>query len=162
MAGKQTPAIVALTRAKVPHQVHDLGEEGVPNDDRGYGLAAAAVMDIDPARIFKTILVDHGKLAVAVVPVTTTVDLKAMAKALGVKKVGVAKADAAERSTGYVIGGISPLGQRKRLPTVVDTSAMDHDTINVSGGRRGLEIELAPADLVSATGATVAAIGRTD
>lgn len=162
LAGKQTPAVVALTRAKVAFEVHDLGEEGIPDDDRGYGLAAAAAMDVAPERILKTILVDHGKLAVAVVPVTTTVDLKAMAKALGVKRVAVAKPDAAERSTGYVVGGISPLGQRKRLPTVIDESAMAHPTVNVSGGRRGLEIELSPADLVTATGATVAAIGRAD
>ena len=128
----------------------------------GYGLAAAAAMDVAAERIFKTILVQHDRLAVAIVPVTTTVDLKAVAKALGVKKVSVAKPADAERSTGMVVGGISPIGQRKRLDTVLDDSAMDHERVFVSGGRRGLELELAPAALVEATKATVARIRRED
>lgn len=161
MAGKHTPAVTALKRAGIDHSLHDLGEAGIPEDDRGYGLAAAAAMTADPARIFKTILVDGTSgLGVVVVPVTTTVDLKAAATALGQKKVTVAAAVEAERATGYVIGGISPLGQRKRLPTVVDVSADDHPTIFVSGGRRGLEIELAAADLIAATGAIVAPVAR--
>ncbi|AXV07097.1 Cys-tRNA(Pro) deacylase YbaK [Euzebya pacifica] len=162
MSGKETPAVIALRRAKLDHRVHDLGEEGVPDDDRGYGLAAAAAMDVAAERIFKTILVQHDRLAVAIVPVTTTVDLKAVAKALGVKKVSVAKPADAERSTGMVVGGISPIGQRKRLDTVLDDSAMDHERVFVSGGRRGLELELAPAALVEATKATVARIRRED
>ncbi|WP_108665292.1 aminoacyl-tRNA deacylase [Euzebya rosea] len=162
MSGKETPAVIALRRAKLDHEVHDLGEEGVPDDDRGYGLAAAAAMDVAAERIFKTILVQHDRLAVAIVPVTTTVDLKAVAKALGVKKVAVAKPADAERSTGMVVGGISPIGQRKRLDTVLDDSAMDHERVFVSGGRRGLELELAPAALVEVTKATVARIRRED
>ena len=162
MSGKETPAVIALRRAKLDHRVHDLGEEGVLDDDRGYGLAAAAAMDLAAERIFKTILVQHDRLAVAIVPVTTTVDLKAVAKALGVKKVSVAKPADAERSTGMVVGGISPIGQRKRLDTVLDDSAMDHERVFVSGGRRGLELELAPAALVEATKATVARIRRED
>lgn len=164
MSGKETPAIVALRQLKIPAQVHDLGADGIPDDDRGYGLAAAAAMDVPAERIFKTILVTdparRGSLAVAMVPVTTTVNLKAVAKAIGAKKVEVAAAADAERATGYVVGGISPIGQRKRLPAVLDDTAMDHATVHVSGGRRGLELELAPADLVSATGAIVAPIGR--
>lgn len=166
VAGQQTPAVTALRRLKLPMHVHDLGEDGVPDDDRGYGLAAAAAMDVDPQQILKTILVadssNPASLAVALVPVTTTVDLKAAAKALGMKKAVVANPADAERVTGYVVGGISPLGQRKRLPTVVDSSALTHQTVNVSGGRRGLEIELAPADLITATGARVADIARHD
>lgn len=161
MAGTQTPAITALRRAKVAHTVHDLGEAGIPDDDRGYGLAAAAAMDIPAERIFKTILVKGSRgLAVAIVPVTTTVDLKATAKALGEKKVVVAGKAEAERSTGYVVGGISPLGQRKRLPTVLDASAAAHETIHVSAGRRGLEVELSPADLRRVTSATAAPVAR--
>lgn len=162
MAGRKTPAVTALVRATVTHTIHDLGEEGVPDDGRDYGTAAAEVMDTDPARVFKTILVTDGDLAVAIVPVTTTVDLKATAKALGTKKVAVADPADAERVTGYVVGGISPLGQRKRLRTVLDDTAMAHDTVFVSGGRRGLELELAPADLARVTGATVAQAGRRD
>ena len=161
MAGTTTPAVVALRRGKIAHTVHDLGDDAIPDDGRDFGLAAAAVLDIDPARILKTILVRGQRgLAVAVVPVTTTVDLKAAARALGEKKVAVADPVEAERVTGYVVGGISPLGQRKRLPTVVDASALDHATVHVSGGRRGLEIELSPDDLVAATAATTAVIGR--
>lgn len=165
MSGKETPAVTALRRAKVAHVVHDLGEDGIPDDDRGYGLAAAAAMDVAAERIFKTILVEPSppireRLAVAIVPVTTTVDLKAVARALGVKKVAVADVQTAERTTGYVVGGISPLGQRRALPTLLDRSAVDHDTIHVSGGRRGLELELRAEDLCRVAGAELADIAR--
>jgi Cys-tRNA(Pro)/Cys-tRNA(Cys) deacylase len=111
--------------------------------------------------VFKTLLLDSGRgLAVAVVPVDRQLDLKAVAGALGVKTATMAEPAAAERSTGYVVGGISPVGQKRALPTVLDSSALQHDTVFVSGGRRGLDLELAPADLVRVTGATVAALGR--
>ncbi len=166
MSGTQTPATEAARRAKIVHTVHDLGEDGVPDDGRGYGAVAAEVMDVDPARVFKTILVKGlakgPGLAVAIVPVSAMVDLKAVAKALGVKKVSTADPAEAERVTGYVLGGISPLGQRKALPTVIDVSADAHDTIMVSAGRRGLELELAPADLVRLTRGIRAPIAKDD
>jgi Cys-tRNA(Pro)/Cys-tRNA(Cys) deacylase len=126
-----------------------------------YGLEAAAALGVEPARVFKTLLADvDGRLVVAVVPVSGSLDLKALAAAVGGKKAAMADPAAAERATGYVLGGISPLAQRKRLPTVVDATALTHDTVLVSGGRRGLDVELAPADLVRLTGATSAVIGR--
>ncbi|WP_408021450.1 Cys-tRNA(Pro) deacylase [Sinomonas humi] len=122
-----------------------------------YGLEAAEVLGISPARVFKTLMVDvSGKLCVAVVPVSGSLDLKATAAAFGAKKAAMADPAAAERRTGYVLGGVSPLGQRQASPTAVDDSALEHATIFVSGGRRGFDIELAPADLVRLTGASVA------
>ncbi|MDN5755023.1 MAG: Cys-tRNA(Pro) deacylase [Arthrobacter sp.] len=123
-----------------------------------YGAEAAEALGVDPARVFKTLLIDTGRpgseaLAVAVVPVTGSLDLKAAAMALHVKKVHLAQAADAQRRTGYVLGGISPLGQRHPSTTVLDDSALDWPTIHVSGGRRGLEIELAPQDLIRLTGA---------
>lgn len=126
-----------------------------------YGLEAAAMLGVSAERVFKTLLVDTGTgLGVGIVPVTGTLDLKAIAAALGVKNVSMADPAAAERSTGYVDGGISPLGQRRALPTVLDSSADDFPTIYVSGGRRGFDIELAPGGLARTTRATRAAIGR--
>ena len=126
-----------------------------------YGLEAAEALGVPPERVFKTLLAEvDGRLWVAVVPVTGQLDLKALAAAAGGKKAAMADAGDAERATGYVVGGISPLGQRKRLPTVVDASALDHATVHVSGGRRGLEVELAGADLVRLTGARPAPSGR--
>lgn len=126
-----------------------------------YGLEAAAALGVEPGRVFKTLLVDTGTgLAVGIVPVDTQLDLKAMATALGVKKVEMAKPAAAERSTGYVVGGISPLGQKRPLPTVVDETAELASTIFVSGGRRGFDIELSPQDLVKITAASVAPVSR--
>jgi Cys-tRNA(Pro)/Cys-tRNA(Cys) deacylase len=121
---------------------------------------AATVLGLAPARVFKTLIaaVDDRQLTVAIVPVTARLNLKALAAAAGGKRAEMADPAAAERATGYVLGGISPLGQRRRLPAVLDASALDHATIFVSGGRRGLEIELAPADLVGLTAATVASI----
>ncbi len=126
-----------------------------------FGLEAAALLGVPAERVFKTLLVDTGSgLAVGVVPVTGELSLKAMAAALGVKAVSMADPTKAERSTGYVIGGISPLGQKRSLPTVLDESAVGHPTIYVSGGRRGFDLELAPGDLVAITGATRAMIAR--
>jgi len=126
-----------------------------------YGLEASAALGVAPERVFKTLVADvDGRLTVGVVPVTSQLDLKALAAAADGKRAGLADVAAAERATGYVAGGISPLGQRRRLPVVIDASALGFATIFCSGGRRGLEIEIAPADLIRAAGATVAAISR--
>ena len=144
MAAK-TPALVALVRAGVTHRVHEYEHDP---QAASYGLEAAEKMGVQPARVFKTLVVDvDGKLVVAVVPVEAQLDLRALGK-----RATLADPKLAERTTGYVAGGISPLGQRKQLATLVDESALAFDTIFVSGGRRGLEIELAPADLVALTG----------
>ncbi|MCX8455272.1 Cys-tRNA(Pro) deacylase [Paenarthrobacter ureafaciens] len=157
MASQGTPATAALTAAGVPFVVHPYAHDpSAPS----YGLEAAEVLGIDPARVFKTLMVEvEGRLAVGVVPVSGSLDLKAVAGALGAKKASMADPKAAERRTGYVLGGISPLGQRQPSPTVLDESALGYETIFVSGGRRGLDIEVAPADLVRLTRAVTAAIG---
>ena len=153
-----TPATVALTRAGIEHTVHTYDHDP---GAASYGLEAAEAMGIDPGRVFKTLLASvDRRLVVAVVPVSGQLDLKAVAAAVGGKKAVMADPADAERATGYVVGGISPVGQKRPLPTVVDETALGHDTVFVSGGRRGMEIELAPVDLVGATGATVAGIGR--
>ena len=154
-----TPAVLAARRAGIAVQlleyVHDAAAES-------YGLEAAAALGVSAASVFKTLVVatDTGRLAVALVPVDRSLDLKAAATALGAKRLTLAPAADAERATGYVVGGISPLGQRRSLPTVVDASALGLDRIHVSGGRRGLELALVPADLVRLTRATTAAIAR--
>ncbi|MEU7097468.1 Cys-tRNA(Pro) deacylase [Streptomyces longwoodensis] len=153
-----TPATVALTAAGVDFTVHAYDHD--PSHP-SYGEEAAEAMGVSPERVFKTLVADvDGALTVAVVPVAGQLDLKALASAVGGKKAAMADPALAERTTGYVRGGISPLGQRKRLPTVLDTSAGGHATICVSAGRRGLEVELSPADLAALTGATLAPIGR--
>ncbi|MEG3639654.1 Cys-tRNA(Pro) deacylase [Magnetococcus sp. PR-3] len=154
-----TPAINALKKAKVPHTVHSYEHD--PKAE-SYGEEAAQKMGVEPQRVFKTLAaeLDGKKLVVGVVPVAGTLDLKALAKALGGKKAAMAEVARAERETGYLAGGISPLGQKKRLPMVLDDTALDYDTICISAGRRGLEVELAPADLVKITGARTAPIGR--
>ena len=155
MAGKGTPATALLVKQGVAHRVHSYTH----GNGQAYGPEAAELLGLDPERVFKTLVADvDGALTVGVVPVSATLDLKALAGAVGGKRAKMADVAAAERTTGYVAGGISPLGQRKRLPTVVDASAHEWDTVYCSGGRRGLEIELAPADLVRLTGATVAPI----
>jgi Cys-tRNA(Pro)/Cys-tRNA(Cys) deacylase len=155
-----TPATVALTKANVPFTPRSYEHDPAA---ASYGLEAAAALGASPERVFKTLLADvDGRLVVGVVPVSGTLDLKALAAAAGGKRAAMADPAQAERVTGYVVGGISPLGQRKALPTVVDASALDHATILVSGGRRGLDIELAPADLVRLCRATTATIGRPD
>ncbi|MEU1474893.1 Cys-tRNA(Pro) deacylase [Streptomyces sp. NPDC001668] len=153
-----TPATVALTTAGVPFTVHAYDHD--PSHP-SYGEEAAEAMGVSPDRVFKTLVADvDGALTVAVVPVAGSLDLKALATAVGGKRAAMADPALAERTTGYVRGGISPLGQRKRLPTVLDASASAHDTICVSAGRRGLEVELAPKDLAGLTNAVLAPIGR--
>ena len=153
-----TPATVALERAGVTFTVH-----AYDHDPRStsYGLEAADALGLDPARVFKTLLADvDGELVVAVVPVDGQLDLKALAAALGAKRAAMAEPAVAERVTGYLVGGISPIGQKRRLRTVLDASADDHPTVYVSGGRRGLDVGLSPVDLARVTGATRAAIAR--
>ncbi|MFB9836986.1 Cys-tRNA(Pro) deacylase [Actinoallomurus acaciae] len=156
--GKGTPATVAATRAGIAFTLHPYETDG---GEESYGEAAADALGVPHDRLFKTLVTEvDGDLTVAVVPVSATLDLKALAGAAGGKRAAMADPAAAERVTGYVRGGISPLGQRKRLPTVVDASASGFPTIYVSAGRRGLQIELAPADLVGLTGAATADIAR--
>jgi Cys-tRNA(Pro)/Cys-tRNA(Cys) deacylase len=152
-----TPATAVLAAAGVSFKLHPYSHDPAA---ASYGMEAAEVLGIDPARVFKTLMVEvDGKLAVGVVPVSGSLDLKAIAAALGSKKAAMADPAAAERRTGYVLGGISPLGQRQPSPTVIDESALTLDTVLVSGGRRGLDIELNPRDLVRLTKAVTAAIG---
>lgn len=154
-----TPAVTAARRAGIDFQVleYDAGASDEP-----YGIGAARALGIAPERVFKTLVVElSGKsLATAIIPVAARLDLKAVASALGVKRATMAEPAAAERATGYVLGGISPLGQRRRLRFAIDESALGFDRIHVSGGRRGLEIGLAPNDLVGLVGAVVARIAR--
>jgi Cys-tRNA(Pro)/Cys-tRNA(Cys) deacylase len=154
-----TPAVKVLEKAGVPHTLHPYDPEHPT--DQGFGEAAVAALGVDPRRVFKTLVarVDGG-LTVAVVPVSGTLDLKALAGAVGGRKAVMADPADAERSTGYVVGGISPLGQRTSLPTVVDDSALGFDTVMVSAGKRGLQVELPPAELVRLTRARTAPIGR--
>lgn len=153
-----TPATVAATKAGIDFTLHPYE---VDPEASSYGEAAADALGISHDRIFKTLVAEvDGNLTVAVVPVAATLDLKALASAAGGKRAVMADPKVAERATGYVVGGISPLGQRRRLPTVIDDSASGLATLYVSAGRRGLQIELAPADLVRLTGAVTAEIAR--
>lgn len=160
-----TRAIAELRRGGVAHTIHEYEPSDGAAPGRpvrpSYGSDAAAALGVDPRRIFKTLVgsVDD-RLAVAVVPVANELDLKAFADALGGRRAGMADASEAERATGYVVGGISPIGQRRRLPTVVDASSAAFPTILVSAGRRGLQVELAPDDLARVTAATFAPIAR--
>lgn len=154
-----TPALAALTAAGVAHTAHPYEHD--PASTLGYGLEAAHALGVEPDRVFKTLLaVVDGELTVAIVPVTCTLDLKSLAAARAAKKAVMAEVAVAERVTGYVAGGISPLGQRQPHPTVIDESVEFYDTVFVSGGRRGLDVELSPADLVRLTDATLADIAR--
>ncbi|MDX3778550.1 Cys-tRNA(Pro) deacylase [Streptomyces europaeiscabiei] len=153
-----TPATVALSAAGVEFTVHAYEHDPA---HPSYGEEAAEAMGVSPERVFKTLVADvDGALVVAVVPVAGSLDLKSLATAVGGKRAAMADPTLAERTTGYVRGGISPLGQRKNLRTVLDASADAHDTICVSAGRRGLEVELAPQDLVKLTEAVAAPIAR--
>jgi Cys-tRNA(Pro)/Cys-tRNA(Cys) deacylase len=153
-----TPATVALTKAGVDFEVHRYQHDPtVPS----YGEEAAQALGVEPRRVFKTLFASvDGRLVVGVVPVSGQLDLKALAAAVGGRKAVMARPEDAERATGYVVGGISPIGQKRPHPTVVDESATGHPTVFVSGGRRGMDLELAPADLVRVTRATVASISR--
>jgi Cys-tRNA(Pro)/Cys-tRNA(Cys) deacylase len=156
-SSKGTPATAALAAAGVPFVLHPYAHDP---SAASYGTEAAEALGIAPGKVFKTLMVEvEGRLAVGVVPVSGNLDLKAFAAALGAKKASMADPAAAERRTGYVLGGISPLGQRQSSPTVVDVSALDLGTMLVSGGKRGLDVELAPADLIRLTAAVTAAIG---
>lgn len=155
-----TPGIKALEKQGIAHTVHryEVGE----SDERTYGEAVAAAIGAEPATVFKTLVAQltGGELVVAVVPVTGTLDLRRLAAVAEAKSAEMAKPSDAEKATGYVTGGISPFGQRKRLRTFVDSSAQRHQTVYVSAGRRGLQVQVTPQDLVLATGATVAELGR--
>jgi Cys-tRNA(Pro)/Cys-tRNA(Cys) deacylase len=157
-----TPATTAAAQAKIAFTLHSYEIEA-PGEDgtKPYGEAAADALGVPRERLFKTLLAEvDGELTVAVVSVAASLDLKALAAAAAGKRARLAEPRAAERATGYVVGGISPLGQRKQLPTVVDDTASGFATVFVSAGRRGLQIELAPADLVRLTGARLAAIAK--
>jgi Cys-tRNA(Pro)/Cys-tRNA(Cys) deacylase len=153
MASRETPATRAARAAGIEFTVHEYAHD--PRAD-SYGLEAAEALGQDPAQVFKTLVVEAaGDLTVCVVPVAAQLDLGAVGK-----RTTMAPTQRAERVTGYVAGGISPLGQRKALPTLVDETALEHETVYVSAGRRGLEIELAPGDLVALTRARVKRIRR--
>jgi len=154
-----TPALDLLKKHRAEHRVHSYEHDP---KSASYGLEAAEKLGLDPQQVFKTLLAssEKGELLVAVVPVVGTLDLKALALAAGVKKCEMADPAAAQRATGYLVGGISPLGQKKRLRTFIDESAQNFATIHVSAGRRGLEVELAAAVLAEHTQGKFAGIGR--
>jgi Cys-tRNA(Pro)/Cys-tRNA(Cys) deacylase len=159
MAGKETPATRAARTAEIRFSLHEYPHDPASGS---YGLEAAEALGQDPARVFKTLLASlvDGGLVVCCVPVSGQLDLKAVATAAGARRAELARPTDAARATGYVVGGISPLGQRKQLPTIVDETAFTYETIFVSAGRRGLEIELAPQDLLALTGGRAAPIAR--
>lgn len=153
-----TPATAALEAAGVPFTAHAYQHDPSVHN---FGLEAAQALELNPHRVFKTLMVEiDGSLCVAVVPVSGTLDLKAVAHAAGHKKAVMADPVAAQRRTGYVLGGISPLGQRQHSPTFIDSSALEFQTVLVSGGRRGFDVELAPEDLIELTQAVTAAIAH--
>lgn len=164
MGSQGTRAIDAAKRAGITYTVHEYAHDArssLREGGRGYALEAVEALGLDAGRVFKTIVLSvDGRLGVAVVPADAEVDLKAVADALGGRKASVAPSAEAEKATGYVLGGISPLGTRRPLPTVVDASAGDWPTIQVSAGRRGLEIELAAADLVALVRGSMAPVAR--
>ncbi|MFT5661787.1 MAG: Cys-tRNA(Pro)/Cys-tRNA(Cys) deacylase [Sulfurimonas sp.] len=145
-----TPAINSLIKAKIPYKLHEYTHD---NSNTSYGLEAASKMNVDEKRVFKTIVVSlsNSKLAVGIIPVTSMLSMKLIAKSLNVKKASMADALDVERSTGYILGGVSPLGQKRKLQTIVDSSAQEFSTIYVSAGQRGLELEISPHDLCKLT-----------
>ena len=152
-----TPAINTAIKARITYTVHEYDHDP---SETSYGLEAANKLNIAAGRVFKTLVVNIGakELAVAIVPVSSMLNMKRVAKVMGVKKVNMAEVPDVERSTGYVLGGVSPLGQKKKLKTVIDSSALEYATVFISAGRRGLEIELTPHDLQSLTRASLANI----
>lgn len=158
MAARGTRATDELTRLSIPHTVHPYRHQDA---EAGYGLEAATALGVPAGQLFKTLIASvDGRLIVAVVPVASQLSLKALAEAAGGKRAEMAPPAQAAKATGYVVGGISPIAQRRRLPVVVDSTALDWATVYCSAGQRGLQVELAPADLVSVTSATVAPIAR--
>ncbi|HWD61777.1 MAG TPA: Cys-tRNA(Pro) deacylase [Humibacter sp.] len=153
-----TPATLALTTAGIPFTQHVYEHDSA---ETAFGLEAARKLGVDASRVFKTLLADaDGRLVVGIVPVSGQLDLKALASTVGAKRATLADPAVAQRKTGYIVGGISPIGQKTSLTTVLDASASAFDTIFVSGGRRGFDIELTPADLLRITGGTTGPIGR--
>ncbi len=159
MAGQSTPATTLLNRYDIRYRLHTYTQDSRASS---YGAEAAEALGLPPQQMLKTLIAElDERLIVAVVPVSTQLDVRALAAAMGAKKCRMAPEADAERATGYVVGGISPLGHRKQLPVVIDVSVRDFDTVFCSAGRRGLQLELAPADLLRATKATVAPIATT-
>jgi len=153
-----TPATIALTAASISFTPHAYDHDASVTS---FGLEAAEALGMGPERVFKTLMAEvDGRLVVGIVPVSRMLDLKALASAVGGKKAAMADARLAERRTGYVVGGISPIGQKTPHPTVLDETAELYDTVFVSGGRRGFDIELAPVDLIAVTSALVAPVAR--
>lgn len=153
-----TPAVAALDAANIAYGLHQYEHDTTASS---YGTEAAELLGLEPARVFKTLVASTGSdLVVAVVPVAAMLDLRALASAVSAKRAAMADPKEAERATGYVLGGISPLGQKRRLTTVIDVSVETWPTIYCSGGRRGLEIEIDPSALVSLLGATLAPIAK--
>lgn len=158
-----TPAMVMLERSGIEFAVHAFDHDLVDAEELGYGRAAAHALGVDESRVFKTLLAQSEKSAVvAIVPVSSQLSLKALAQVLGVKRCEMVPANDAQRITGYVVGGISPFGQKKKLLTVVDESAIDLPTMFVSGGRRGLDIEVAPTELIRVLDALSGAIATSE
>ena len=157
-----TPATVALARAGIEHVLHPYEHDPRSADAAdGYGLEAARALGVDPGRVLKTLVASvDGRLVAALVPVDRRLDLKALAASVGGKRADLADPAAAQRATGYVVGGISPFGQRRPLPTVLDESAVAHATVLVSGGRRGLDVEVSPEAVVGLLRAVVAPVAR--
>jgi Cys-tRNA(Pro)/Cys-tRNA(Cys) deacylase len=155
-----TPAIKTLERLGIAHTVHRY--QVAEGDDRTYGEAVAAALMADPSSVFKTLVaqLEGGELVVAILPVTGTLDLRRLAAAAGAKSAAMANRSVAEKATGYVTGGISPFGQRKRLRTFLDSKAQLQDAVYVSAGRRGIQVKVGPRDLVQATDATVIELER--
>jgi len=154
-----TPGINAAKKSNVPHKIHQYSHD---ESSDSYGLEAAEKMGVPKEQVFKTLVVilDNKELVVGVIPVDSMLNMKLIAKAAGAKKAAMAKPVDVERSTGYVLGGVSPLGQKKRLKTFIDSPAQNFSTIYVSAGRRGLEIELNPSDLITLAAGTYVKIAK--